>query len=252
MRGGARQKTRDGASGAGAGQLSLALGDRAGGVADAAMGTAAAARDESGWVERLAEGAVVLRGFGSAPAAELWAALQPGLQAAPLRHMRTPGGRPIQVAMSSCGALGWISDAGGYRYSGVDPSSGRAWPAMPESLLQLATRAAERAGFGGFVPDACLINRYEAGTGLSLHQDRDERDFRFPIVSVSLGVDATFLFGGLERGDRPLRTRLVHGDVVVWGGAARLRFHGVAPLRAGQTHPLLGPYRYNLTLRRAG
>jgi alkylated DNA repair protein (DNA oxidative demethylase) len=153
--------------------------------------------------------------------------------------------------MTNCGALGWISDRGGYRYAARDPQTQRAWPAMPDAFLELATRGAERAGFPGFVPDACLVNRYEPGARLTLHQDRDERDFSAPIVSVSLGLPAVFLFGGERRSDRVQRVALAHGDVVVWGGPTRLRFHGVLPLADGR-HPLTGRHRVNLTLRKAG
>jgi alkylated DNA repair protein (DNA oxidative demethylase) len=202
-------------------------------------------------LENLAAGAVVLRGFARSNAAALLAELERVRAAAPFRQMVTPGGFRMSVAMTNCGALGWVSDCAGYRYDSVDPDSGRNWPTMPASLLQLARDAAARAGFDGFVPDACLINRYEPGARLSLHQDRNERDFTAPIVSVSLGLPAVFLFGGLRRADKPSRVPLGHGDVVVWGGPARLRYHGVLPLKDG-AHPLLGRQRINLTLRKAG
>jgi alkylated DNA repair protein (DNA oxidative demethylase) len=157
----------------------------------------------------------------------------------------------MQLALTNCGALGWVSDARGYRYSAQDPATGLPWPALPAPFLALAQSAAAQAGFDGFAPDACLINRYAPGTRLSLHQDRDERDFGQPIVSVSLGLPAMFLWGGLQRADRPQRVPLFHGDVVVWGGADRLRFHGVAPVPDG-THPLTGAARINITFRRAG
>jgi alkylated DNA repair protein (DNA oxidative demethylase) len=157
----------------------------------------------------------------------------------------------MSVAMSNCGARGWISDRRGYRYEALDPDSGRPWPALPAAFLQLAGAAAQAAGYAGFVPDACLINRYVAGTKLSLHQDRDERDLRSPIVSVSLGIPAVFLFGGMQRGEPQRRVPLQHGDVVVWGGESRLRFHGVLPLKAA-LHPLLGEERVNLSFRLAG
>jgi alkylated DNA repair protein (DNA oxidative demethylase) len=173
------------------------------------------------------------------------------LQQAPFRHMVTPGGFRMPVAMTNCGALGWVSDPTGYRYDRVDPESGRPWPPMPKAFLQLAAAAADRAGFAGFLPDACLVNRYLPGTKLTLHQDRDERDFRQPIVSVSLGIPATFLFGGLKPPDPATRVHLVHGDVVVWGGPARLRYHGVLRLKEDY-HPLLGRHRINLTFRKAG
>ena len=198
----------------------------------------------------LAPGAAVLAGFARPGEAALVAAIDEVVAAAPFRHMLTPGGRRMSVAMTNCGDAGWISDREGYRYSSDDPQTGRAWPAMPEAFRDVASRAASRAGFPGFVPDACLVNRYDPGARLTLHQDRDERDFGAPIVSVSLGLPATFLFGGERRADRPLRIDLAHGDVVVWGGSARLRFHGVLPLAEGW-HPLTGRHRVNLTLRKA-
>jgi DNA oxidative demethylase len=201
--------------------------------------------------QTIAPGAVVLRGFACTVEHELLAEIAHVTSAAPFRHMVTPGGLRMSVAMSNCGALGWVSDRTGYRYDAIDPLTHAPWPAMPHALLELAAHAAALAGFAGYEPDACLINRYEPGTRLSLHQDRDERDFSQPIVSVSLGIPAVFLFGGERRNDRPLRIPLLHGDVVVWGGPARLRYHGVAPL-APDEHPLLGARRINLTLRKAG
>jgi alkylated DNA repair protein (DNA oxidative demethylase) len=164
--------------------------------------------------------------------------------------MVTPGGFRMSVAMTNCGDAGWVSDRSGYRYDAIDPDSGKRWPAMPPVFADLAARAAGRAGFDGFATDACLINCYEPGARLSLHQDRNERDFDAPIVSVSLGLPAVFLFGGARRTDRPMRVPLEHGDVVVWGGPARLAFHGVAELHDG-THPLVGCRRINLTFRKA-
>lgn len=198
----------------------------------------------------LADGAMLLGGFARSIEAPLLAALADVIAAAPFRHMVTPGGYRMSVAMTNCGAAGWVTDRSGYRYDPVDPETGLRWPEMPAVFADLATRAASAAGFDGFVADACLINRYEPGARLSLHQDRNERDFGAPIVSVSLGLPATFLFGGLKRSDRPRRVPLVHGDVVVWGGPARLAFHGVMPLADGE-HPLLGRQRINLTFRRA-
>lgn len=199
----------------------------------------------------LADGAKLLSGFALPIEKALLAAIDGVVALAPLRNMVTPGGHVMSVAMTNCGALGWVSDRRGYRYDTRDPESGRPWPPMPEAFADLATRAATHAGFAGFAPDACLVNRYLPGTKLSLHQDRNERDFRAPIVSVSLGLPATFLFGGVHRADRPRRVKLLHGDVVVWGGAARLRYHGVLPLEEGN-HPVRGPCRINLTLRKAG
>lgn len=171
--------------------------------------------------------------------------------AAPFRHMVTPGGFRMSVAMTNCGPLGWVTDRKGYRYSATDPESGLAWPAMPESFLQLAANAAAAGGFHNFVPDACLVNRYAPGAKMSLHQDRDEQDFSQPLVSVSLGLPVVFLFGGPERKDPVLRVRLEHGDVVVWGGSSRLFYHGVMPLKDG-VHPATGAFRINLTFRKAG
>ena len=201
--------------------------------------------------EAIAPGAMLLRGFACDEAETLTLAVEQIIAAAPLRNFFTPGGRAMSVAMSNCGALGWVSDCSGYRYSACDPLSGRPWPRMPGCFADLATRAAAAAGFAGFIPDACLINRYEAGARLSLHQDKDEGELSAPIVSVSLGLPAIFLFGTLRRGDRPARYRLVHGDVAVWGGPARLAYHGVAPLADGD-HPRLGRQRINLTFRCAG
>jgi alkylated DNA repair protein (DNA oxidative demethylase) len=212
------------------------------------LGLAEAPRKET---SVLAPGAVVLAGLALGDEARLLAELADVTAAAPFRHLETPGGFRMSVGMTNCGALGWVSDRTGYRYAAVDPASGRAWPAMPASFRALAARAAGEGGFAGFEPDACLVNRYEPGARLTLHQDRDERDLGAPIVSVSLGLPAVFLFGGDTRGGRPLRVPLQHGDVVVWGGPARLRFHGVAPVAHGW-HEKLGACRINLTFRKAG
>ena len=200
--------------------------------------------------EPLAEGAVILRGYAGASAPELMREVERIAAAAPFRHMVTPGGYRMSVAMTNCGRAGWISDAKGYRYDAVDPQTGRNWPAMPDAFLRLASGAASEAGLGEFEPDACLINRYEPGARLTLHQDKNEIDYTQPIVSVSLGLSAVFLFGGKSRKERPKRTKLESGDVVVWGGAARLAYHGVAALADGE-HPLTGRCRINLTFRRA-
>jgi DNA oxidative demethylase len=195
-------------------------------------------------------GAILLGGFARPVDTALLEALASVVRAAPFRRMVTPGGWLMSVAMTNCGGAGWVTDRRGYRYDPIDPETGRPWPAIPAAFADLATRAAASAGFAGFAPDACLINRYEAGARLSLHQDRNERDLGCPIVSVSLGLPATFLWGGQTRADRPRHVPLVHGDVVVWGGPARLTFHGVNPLAAGH-HPLTGDVRYNLTFRLA-
>lgn len=200
--------------------------------------------------EAMAEGAVLLRGFEAPFEAELIPALREIVAQAPFRRMFTPGGHQMSVAMTNCGSAGWVTDQRGYRYDGTDPGSGQPWPAMPPVLRQLAEQAATAGGFGGFAPDACLINRYVPGARMSLHQDKDERDFDAPIVSVSMGLSAIFLFGGLKRADKPARYRLEHGDVVVWGGPSRLYFHGVAPLADGE-HAVMGRQRINLTFRKA-
>jgi alkylated DNA repair protein (DNA oxidative demethylase) len=199
--------------------------------------------------EIMAAGAVLLRGFARPIESELIAALRDIAAQAPFRHMVTPGGHSMSVAMTNCGSKGWVADRRGYRYDATDPETGKPWPAMPACFRDLARRAAAQAGFDGVAPQACLVNRYEPGAKLSLHQDKDELDLRAPIVSVSLGLPATFLFGGLSRSDKPRRFRLEHGDIAVWGGPARLAFHGVAPLADG-THPLLGRQRVNLTFRK--
>ena len=200
--------------------------------------------------EPLAPGAVLLPGFALPSAPAIVDAIHGIAAAAPFRRMLTPGGRPMSVAMTNCGPVGWVSDRKGYRYSPIDPETGRPWPEMPSVFLDLAAGAAAEAGHSAFQPDACLINRYEPGTRMGLHQDRDEQDFSAPIVSVSLGLSAVFLWGGLSRSDRPRRIALEHGDVVVWGGPSRLTFHGIAPL-AEDDHPLTGRARVNLTFRKA-
>ena len=200
--------------------------------------------------EAMAEGAVLLRGFARPFENELIADLREIVARAPFRHMVTPGGHQMSVAMTNCGNVGWVTDRSGYRYDTDDPEAAKPWPAMPASFCKLAGQAAAQGGFDGFTPDACLINRYEPGARMSLHQDKDEHDFGAPIVSVSLGLPAIFLFGGLQRSDKPQRFRLAHGDIAVWGGPARLFFHGVAPLADGE-HFLLGRQRINLTFRKA-
>ena len=194
--------------------------------------------------------AIVLRGFALGRAPELVAAIGAIAAVSPFRHMVVPGGWKMSVALTNCGDAGWVTDRTGYRYDAIDPETGRRWPAIPQAFIHLAVEAARAADFIGFRPDACLVNRYAPGARLSLHQDRNERDFDQPIVSVSLGLPAIFLWGGKTRGDRARRVPLFHGDVVVWGGPDRLRFHGVHTLAEGK-HPLTGAYRYNFTFRRA-
>jgi alkylated DNA repair protein (DNA oxidative demethylase) len=201
-------------------------------------------------LEPLAPDAALLPGFAAAEATMLCAQLQELLTVSPWRHMLTPGGQRMSVGMTNCGRVGWISDRAGYRYQSVDPQTGRPWPAMPAAWCKLATRAAASAGFKRFEPDACLINRYAPGARLSLHQDRNERDLAAPVVSVSLGLPALFLFGGAKREDPTQRVVLFHGDVAVWGGAQRLAFHGVQSLMDGE-HADTGRCRINLTFRRA-
>ena len=199
---------------------------------------------------RLGPEAAVLTAFAQSHAAELLAGIQDICRTSPLRHMVTPGGWKMSVAMTNCGDAGWVTDHTGYRYDRIDPDTENAWPAMPPSFRAIATAAAETAGFARFVPDACLINEYSPGARLSLHQDRNERDLAAPIVSVSLGLPAVFLWGSHKRADRTVRVPLMHGDVVVWGGVDRLRFHGVQTLPDG-SHPMTGAVRYNLTFRKA-
>ena len=199
--------------------------------------------------ERLEEGAVILRNFAISEASALLEEVVRIAKAAPFRYLVTPGGYIMSVAMTNCGRVGWLSDRTGYRYDSTDPNTRAPWPAMPQSFLDLAVRAAGEAGFTHYDPDACLINRYLAGAKLSLHQDRDEKDAWAPIVSVSLGLPAVFLWGGKHRSDPVRRIRLENGDVAVWGGPARFVYHGVAPLKDGQ-HPLTGPARVNLTFRK--
>lgn len=206
---------------------------------------------EAGRTDAIGPRACVLRGFALPFAQELLSSIERIEQAAPFRHMVTPGGFEMSVAITNCGALGWTTDARGYRYTAQDPRSGRPWPPMPQAFARLARQAAEAAGFEGFAPDACLINRYAPGARLSLHQDKDERDLAAPIVSVSLGMPATFLFGGHKRSDKTAKVPLRHGDVVVWGAGDRLRYHGVSPLK-DEPHPVLGSRRVNLTFRKAG
>ena len=204
-----------------------------------------------GQVEQIGEQAYVLRGFALPWLERLLPALDSVLQAAPFRQMVTPGGFTMSVALSSCGALGWTTDRSGYRYTAHDPQTGHPWPDMPAVFRELAQAAAQQAHFEHFEPDACLINRYVPGARMSLHQDKNERSFAAPIVSMSLGLPAVFQFGGFERSDKSLRIPLFHGDIVVWGGVDRLRYHGVLPLKEGQ-HPRLGAQRINLTFRTAG
>ena len=193
-------------------------------------------------------GAVLLPGFAAADASALMEDVLAVAAVSPFRHLVTPGGALMSVAMTNCGTLGWISDRRGYRYEPVDPLTDRPWPPMPALFRSLVRDACATAGFAAFEPEACLVNRYAPASKLSLHQDRDELDLAAPIVSVSLGLPATFLFGGQDRGDRPARHRLRSGDVVLWGGASRLAYHGIAPLADG-VHPLAGAFRYNLTFR---
>lgn len=200
--------------------------------------------------ENLGPGTAILRGFARADEASTMEALFAVAAKSPFRHMVTPGGFRMSVAMTNCGALGWVTDRKGYRYASTDPETGDPWPEMPKVFLDLARQSATKAGYPDFTPDACLINRYEPGARLTLHQDKNENDFDQPVVSVSLGLPAIFLFGGLERSEKTARVSVKHGDVLVWGGPARLRYHGVNPLKEG-THPLAGAYRFNLTFRKA-
>ncbi|RFF30188.1 DNA oxidative demethylase AlkB [Wenzhouxiangella sediminis] len=204
-----------------------------------------------GSAERFSEGAVLFHGRLNEYAEAIIEAIRDIDREAPFRHLVTPGGHRMSVSMTSCGDLGWMTDRKGYRYTETDPDSDRPWPPMPELFSELAGEAAEEAGFPGYRPDACLINRYRPGAKLSLHQDKDEQDYSHPVVSFSLGLPATFLWGGFRRKDKPDRLLLEHGDVLVWGGPDRLRYHGILPLPEGE-HPLMGAQRINLTFRKAG
>jgi len=206
--------------------------------------------DHANEAEILGPDTAVLRGFACEGDGKLLADLHAVAERAPFRNMVTPGGFTMSVAMTNCGDAGWVSDSSGYRYARNDPASGNPWPAMPATFRSLATRAAAAAGFAGFRPDVCLINRYVPGAKLSLHQDRDETNSTAPIVSVSLGLPAKFLFGGLKRRDPITRIELHHGDVVVWGRSMRLAYHGVDLLKDGE-HPATGRCRFNLTFREA-
>lgn len=200
--------------------------------------------------QEIGDGAVLLRGRALAVDRVLLDAIDAVAAQSPFRRMVTPGGFQMSVAMTNCGRVGWVTDRTGYRYDPRDPETGAAWPEMPDLFRTLAREAASEAGFDGFAPEACLVNRYEPGTRLSLHQDKDEQNYAHPVVSVSLGLPATFQFGGLRRSDRPTKVPLQHGDVVVWGGPARLVYHGVLALKDGE-HPLTGRRRFNLTFRKA-
>lgn len=202
-------------------------------------------------IEALSSGAFLLPNRVERQGAALIEAIHAICQEAPFRQLVTPGGHRMSVAMTSCGDLGWVADRRGYRYCATDQESGRAWPAMPQLLKDLAGAAAGEAGFRDYKPDSCLINRYLPGNKLSLHQDKSERDHSHPVVSFSLGLPATFLWGGLHRTDKPAKLLLEHGDVLIWGGPDRLRYHGVLPLPDGK-HRLLGTQRINLTFRKAG
>jgi alkylated DNA repair protein (DNA oxidative demethylase) len=200
--------------------------------------------------EYLGPGTAILGGFALQYEASLLSALSSIAEQSPFRHMTTPGGFRMSVAMTNCGAFGWVTDRKGYRYDSIDPDTGLRWPSMPASFVELARRSASEAGFPGFAPDGCLINRYDPGAKLSLHQDKDELDFTAPIVSASLGLPAVFLFGGNRRSDQTVRIPVIHGDVLVWGGLARQHYHGLLQLKNG-VHPLFGGHRYNLTFRKA-
>lgn len=198
----------------------------------------------------IANESYILPGFASAKTNTLLTAIEGVIQVAPLRQMHTPGGFKMAAQLTNCGKYGWVTDRHGYRYQTTDPETDLSWPTMPELIHQLALEAASACGFEHFKPDVCLINCYQPGAGMGLHQDKDEKDFSAPIVSVSLGVPAIFLFGGAKRQDKPSAYLLKNGDVVVWGGEDRLRFHGVQPIKLAH-HPMTGQKRFNLTIRQA-
>jgi alkylated DNA repair protein (DNA oxidative demethylase) len=200
--------------------------------------------------EQIGPQSFVFRGLALPLIDRLLPALEAVLTRAPFRNMITPGGYTMSVALSSCGQFGWTTDRSGYQYTRLDPHTGQPWPPMPDVFMELAQSAAQAAGFADFIPDACLINRYIPGAKLALHQDKDERGYEWPVVSVSLGIPAMFLFGGHARSDATLKVPLFHGDVVVWGGEDRLRYHGVMPIKQAE-HPQLGEQRINFTFRKA-
>jgi alkylated DNA repair protein (DNA oxidative demethylase) len=203
---------------------------------------------EGGERVRLGEGITLLRRF--ADTTRLLPLIEQVAARAPFRHLVTPGGQTMSVAMTNCGPVGWVSDRSGYRYSSRDPMTDQDWPAMPAEFLRVALDAASACGFPDFVPDACLINRYSAGARLTAHRDADEQNFSQPIVSVSLGLPASFAFYGLSRGGKGQSVALADGDVLVWGGPSRLVYHAVRPIKPG-VHPLTGNFRFNLTFRHA-
>ncbi|MFT9256855.1 MAG: DNA oxidative demethylase AlkB [Acetobacter sp.] len=196
----------------------------------------------------LDDGALVLPGFITPEATHLLRIIEQVAAFAPFRQMATPGGGTMSAAMTGCGAAVWVTDHTGYRYTSHDPLTRQPWPAMPPLLAELGEQAAQAAGFTGFTPNTALLNRYAPGSRMGLHQDRDEGECSQPVVSFSLGRSAIFQWGGARRTD-PVRTVILHhGDAVVWGGPARLFFHGIKPL-GHETHPLTGDLRYNITLR---
>ena len=204
--------------------------------------------DGDTWTETICTDALVLRQFAASNMPEIVTAVAQVIKQSPFRHMQTAGGYTMSAALSSCGKVGWVSDHAGYRYSTIDPQTGLPWPEMPKALYNFAQKAAAEAGYEHFQPDACLINQYTVGAKMSLHQDSNEKNFNAPVVSISLGLPATFLFGGLQRSDKTTKVPLTHGDVVVWGGESRLNFHGINPIKAG-CHPRLGERRINITFR---
>lgn len=199
---------------------------------------------------RIAEGAYWLRGHALPAADLLWAELRKHFATYPPQQMFTPMGYKMSVRSTSMGDAAWVGTKKGYGYASIDTAINQALPPLPSTFLSLANHAATEAGYNDFTPDSCLINCYDIGSKMGLHQDKDERDFNQPIVSVSLGIPATFLFGGAKRSDKPTQIPLTHGDVVVWGGASRLFYHGVQTIKPNK-HPLLGELRCNLTFRKA-
>ncbi len=206
--------------------------------------------NEQASTEVIDNDAIILKGFVRAKANQLVKDAELISQQSPFRTMTTPGGGKMSVAITNCGHCGWLSDEHGYRYQQIDPVTHRSWPEMPQSFLKICAAATKAASFAEFMPDACLLNKYQADAKMGLHNDNDEHDLTAPIVSVSLGLDAVFLFGGKTRQSPTRKYLLSHGDVVVFGGQSRLNFHGISLIKPTYISDDLTDHRLNLTFRK--